>query len=184
MERITIPSSVKSVGEGAFAACDSLSEVNLREGLHDIELDAFNNWVSLEHVNIPPVAFVIDTERSICQLMRTAMPAERGRKLVVSKWMQYRSPSQLEEAKAKVNEIMGHRRQTEEEKIQCIREWFAYYHLLDVTTMLELAIWRCNVDAANAQDANARQASRRNCGSEMNVIIPGVLQFFDGSQKV
>ena len=59
-----------------------------------------------------------------------------------------------------------------------IREWFSYYNLLDVTTMLELAIWRCNMDG-NEQDAEARMASRQNCGNDMNVIIPAVLPFLE-----
>ena len=31
----------------------------------------------------------------------------------------------------------------------------------------------------NERDEEARQASRRNCGKDMNIIIPGVLQFVD-----
>ena len=60
-----------------------------------------------------------------------------------------------------------------------IREWFAYYERLDVTTMLELAIWKVNLDG-NERDAHARQASRQNCGGDMNVIIPAVLPFLEG----
>ena len=107
------------------------------------------------------------------------MPIELGRKLVVSKWMQCRSPSQLAHTEAKVNEILGRRHQPEGQKIALIREWFAYYHRLDVTTMLELAVWRANMNG-NEQSADARQASRQNCGSSMNVIIKGVLPFLEG----
>ena len=106
------------------------------------------------------------------------MRRPRWRPLVISKWMQYRSPSQLAQAEAKVNEILGRRQQTEEEKSQRIREWSAYYDLVDVTALLELAIWRVNMDG-NEKDAKARQARRENCGGDMNVIIPGVLQFLD-----
>ena len=78
-----------------------------------------------------------------------------------------------------MNQILDREGQAEGEKIESIRKWFAYYYLLDVTTMLELGIWRCNMDG-NEPGAEARQASRRNCGSDMNVIIPGVLQFSEG----
>ena len=67
-----------------------------------------------------------------------ALPAPWERKLVVSKWLQYRSPSQLALAEAKVNEILARPQQTEGQKITLIRERFAYYDRLDVTTMLEL----------------------------------------------
>ena len=73
-------------------------------------------------------------------------------------------------------EFLGRRRQTDGQKIALIREWFAYLDQSDVTTMLELAIWRANMNG-NEQDAEAKQARRRDCGSDMNVIIPGVLRF-------
>ena len=153
--------------------------MTLREGVHLIDYGAFGCY-SLEHINISPVAFVIDIRDRSCQLMRTTMPVPNWqKKLVVSKWMQYRSQRQLEQAEAKVNEILGRRRQTEGQKIALIREWFAYLDRLDVTTMLELDIWRCNING-NVQDAEARQASRRDGGSDMNVIIPGVLRFLEG----
>ena len=44
--------------------------------------------------------------------------------------------------------------------------------------MLELAIWRVNMDG-NERDGEARQASRRNCGSEMSIIIPGALEYLE-----
>ena len=98
--------------------------------------------------------------------------------LIVSKWMQYRSSSQLEQVEAKVNEILNLDEQREHEKIASIQNWFAYCDLLDVTTFLELAIWNVNMDG-NEQDAEGRQARRRSCGSDMNVIIPAVLQFLE-----
>ena len=107
------------------------------------------------------------------------MPVPQHRKLVVSKWMQYRSPGQLDQAQAKVWEILFRRHQPEGQKVALIREWFAYYERLDVTTMLELAIWRCNNSIM--QGAEARQAIRRSCGSDMNVIISGVLEYLERS---
>lgn len=180
LERITIPSSVALVEDRAFWVCRSLTEVTFLEGVHCVEDGAFRECPTLEHFNIPPAAFVIDIERSTCQLMRSTMPKPQNRTVVASKWLQYRSHRQLAQAEAKMNEILGYRDQTDDEKIDCIRKWFAYYYLLDMSTMLELAIWRCNVDG-NEQDADARYASRQNCGGDMNIIIPGVLSFLDGT---
>ena len=178
LERIVIPSSVKSVGKHSFMGCIRLAEVTLREGLQCLDAGAFD-LCPLQHINIPPVALVVDIERSSCRLMRTVMPTPRRRKLVLSKWMQYRSPHQIEQVEAKVNEILSRPRQPEGQKITLIREWFAYYDWLDVTTMLELAIWKANMDA-NASGANGRQRSRQNCGNDMSVIIPGALIFLEG----
>ena len=109
------------------------------------------------------------------------MPVHVGyeTKLVVSKWMQYRSPRQLAQAEAKVNEILGRHHQPVGQKVALIREWFAYYDRLDVTTLLELAIWRSNMNG-NEQNAEAKRMLRRSCGSDMNVIIPGVLEYLEG----
>ena len=147
----------------------------------DIASGAFIGCTALEHISIPPVALVVNTlDEGSNYLMRASMPkpSPLNRTVVVSKWMQYRSPSQLEQAEAKVNEILGRRQQTDEEKVASIREWFAYYDLLDVTTMLELAIWKANMNGTE-QSAEARKASRRNSGSDMNVIIPGVLRLLE-----
>ena len=103
--------------------------------------------------------------------------------------MQYRSPSQIEQAETKVNEILDRDEQRVEElvpedeqmeeKVVSIRNWFGYYNLLDVTTMLELAIWKANMDGNQEQDMETRQARRRSCGNDMSVIIPGVLDCLD-----
>ena len=61
-------------------------------------------------------------------------------------------------------------------------KWFAYYCLLDVTTILELAIWRVNMDG-NEQDAEARQERRRMSGSDMNIIIPGVVSYLEDGRE-
>ena len=181
LERIVVPSSVELIGAKAFMDCTRLSdgEVTLGEGVLCIQGEAFNGCPSLSRINIPPVAFVIGIRDSRCQLLRTAMTVPRRTTMVISKWMQYRSPDELGRAEAKVNEILGRHEATVEEKVASFRKWFAYYDRLDVTTMLELAIWRVNMDGFNEEDTEARQAIRRNCGNEMNIIIPGALEFLE-----
>ena len=194
LERITIPSSVTRVGTSAFRVCTSLAEVTLCEGVQLFYGGVFGGGVfdgctALEHINIPPVALVIDIRGGSCQLMRSMMPVTLGWKLVVSKWMQYRSPSQIEQAVTKVNEILDRDEprveelipedEHMEETVVSIRNWFGYYNMLDVTTMLELAIWKANMDGNQEQDMETRQARRRSCGNDMSVIIPGVLDCLD-----
>ena len=50
---VNIPESVKTVGEGAFQDCTSLTQVFLNDGLETIESDAFSGCTSLNSVNIP-----------------------------------------------------------------------------------------------------------------------------------
>ena len=178
LEHITIPSSVSFVGPGAFAGCTNLTEVTLLEGLQSIGYWSFMGCRALEHINIPPVAFVIDLDQSSCHVTRlSTMPTPHTTTLVVSKWMQYRSPTQLQRAEAKVHEILDRLPQTEDRCIFHLREWFTYCDLSDISTMLELAIWKARMMDDDELDAEARQASRRRCGIDLNVIVPGVLLY-------
>lgn len=52
-EEVTIASSVKTIGEGAFAACPNLKRVTLNEGLETIGVHAFFNCPALSDIAIP-----------------------------------------------------------------------------------------------------------------------------------
>jgi hypothetical protein len=51
--KIKIPSSVRTIANGTFAACHSLSQVTLFEGLESIKDEAFYDCTSLETIVIP-----------------------------------------------------------------------------------------------------------------------------------
>ena len=51
--KIRIPSSVRTIANGTFAACHSLSQVTLCEGLESIKDEAFYGCTSLETIVIP-----------------------------------------------------------------------------------------------------------------------------------
>ncbi|QKX39421.1 leucine-rich repeat domain-containing protein [Metamycoplasma hominis] len=50
--KVTIPSSVKEIGEGAFSGCENLKEVTLNEGLEKIGAEAFYK-TNIESITIP-----------------------------------------------------------------------------------------------------------------------------------
>ncbi len=53
IERIILPSTIKTIKEYAFANCNSLESINLVEGLEVIEDYAFGDTTSLKQVNLP-----------------------------------------------------------------------------------------------------------------------------------
>ena len=60
LHHIIIPSSVTSIGAGAFRNCVSLATIVLNNGLQRIGDSAFNNCTSLRHIIIPPSVTTID----------------------------------------------------------------------------------------------------------------------------
>ncbi len=59
LQRITLPESLKVIGEDAFAHCEELEEVNLPYGLRDIRDGAFYGCISLKRVLLPMTAKLI-----------------------------------------------------------------------------------------------------------------------------
>ncbi len=59
LQRITLPESLKVIGECAFAHCEELEEVNLPHGLRDIRDAAFYGCISLKRVLLPMTAKLI-----------------------------------------------------------------------------------------------------------------------------
>ena len=55
LEQITIPSSVKSIGDGTFTACESLKQITFEipSSLTSIEEDTFRSCSSLTQITIP-----------------------------------------------------------------------------------------------------------------------------------
>lgn len=53
IERVILPSTIKTIKEYAFANCNSLESINLVEGLEVIEDYAFGDTTSLKQVNLP-----------------------------------------------------------------------------------------------------------------------------------
>lgn len=81
-----------------------------------------------------------------------------------------------------INDILNRRGQTRKEMLDNICGLISYFELATVgVTILELAIWKVNMDEKSAKDSEARQACRESCGTAMNIIIKGVLQFFGGN---
>src|SRR5574344_2331031 len=49
----TIPSSITSIGQGAFSGCENIYEINIPEGVHRIDKEAFSACINLKHITLP-----------------------------------------------------------------------------------------------------------------------------------
>jgi hypothetical protein len=49
----TIPSSITSIGQGAFSGCENIYEINIPEGVHKIDNEAFSACINLKHITLP-----------------------------------------------------------------------------------------------------------------------------------
>ena len=49
----TIPSSVTSIGQGAFPCCNNIYDINIPEGVYKIGNNAFSGCINLKHITLP-----------------------------------------------------------------------------------------------------------------------------------
>ncbi len=61
LKRVSLPSTIKTIGYSAFSGCKYLEEINLPEGLERICEFAFANCDSLKTLNIPSTVKVIES---------------------------------------------------------------------------------------------------------------------------
>jgi hypothetical protein len=67
--------------------------------------------------------------------------------------------------------------------VEDMREWMFYLYRRDVSTLLELAIWKTGMnDNQPETDRAKREAIRDQLGNEMNIIIKGVMKYFGRHQ--
>ncbi|PID89834.1 MAG: hypothetical protein CSA97_06070 [Bacteroidetes bacterium] len=60
LESVSIPSTVKTIGEGAFSGCQDLTTVQLQEGLETIGIAAFINCTKLTAITLPTSLKTLD----------------------------------------------------------------------------------------------------------------------------
>jgi hypothetical protein len=59
LKKITLPSTVKYIGNNAFSGCTSLEEINLPEGLLVIGDEAFSGCAKLSKIEMPASIYII-----------------------------------------------------------------------------------------------------------------------------
>lgn len=62
LKKVTIPTSVETIGRWAFRLCENLEEINLPEGIRGIGEEAFLGCKKLSNITIPQSIKIIDKE--------------------------------------------------------------------------------------------------------------------------
>eukprot|EP00580_Thalassiosira_gravida_P014698 CAMPEP_0201681380 /NCGR_PEP_ID=MMETSP0494-20130426/51078_1 /ASSEMBLY_ACC=CAM_ASM_000839 /TAXON_ID=420259 /ORGANISM="Thalassiosira gravida, Strain GMp14c1" /LENGTH=503 /DNA_ID=CAMNT_0048165121 /DNA_START=376 /DNA_END=1889 /DNA_ORIENTATION=- len=179
--RINYPSSLIKIGGHAFAGCHSLTKVTLAGGgVVTIEGDAFGSCPSLDGVTIPPKAFIIEVGHVFtCQLVLTdngTIPLSDAKQMIVSpEHLNYISSCDLLEIENAITTILNDQGRTREENIEQVLALIKSRALFEVSTILELALWKINIDKIDDSTPGTRAECRVTCGSDY--IIPGVKSY-------
>mmetsp|Transcript_3935 Transcript_3935/g.8679 ORF Transcript_3935/g.8679 Transcript_3935/m.8679 type:complete len:430 (+) Transcript_3935:101-1390(+) len=165
LKQIKIPSSVTIIGGSAFHGCARLQEVEIFAKVLEIESAAFRGCRNF-CTKISSSAFVIAPQTCGSRLWKTtAISPHLGETALISTILTENRISKV---------IQGER--TWKQKLDHVRD---LCRLFDASSILELAIWKANMNEGNEKlGCEARQLCRTKCGSAMSIIIEGVLSFF------
>jgi len=194
LERINFPFTLIKIGHRAFSDCRSLKEVNLPERLEEIGDGAFQNCRLLDGITIPPKAFILEIESFseydeydhvsyweviTCRLVLTddgTFTLTRAKQMIISpEHLNYIRSSDLLEIENVINTIMNDRGHTREENIERVLALIKYHALFEVSTILELTLWKNEMNAMDDSNLATRADCRVMCGGDD--IIPGVLSY-------
>jgi len=195
LERMNCPSTLIRIGGIAFSECRSLTKVRLAGGVVTIEEDAFVDCDSLEGVTIPPKSFVIEVgsegnweeysdgnmEVFTCRLVltddRTVALTTAEQVIVSPEHLNYiRSCDLLDlQLENEITTIMNSRWRTREDNIERVLALIKPSALFEVSTILELALWKNKMDAIHDSNFGTRAECRVTCGADD--IIPGLVSY-------
>eukprot|EP00580_Thalassiosira_gravida_P001079 CAMPEP_0201603884 /NCGR_PEP_ID=MMETSP0492-20130828/4197_1 /ASSEMBLY_ACC=CAM_ASM_000837 /TAXON_ID=420259 /ORGANISM="Thalassiosira gravida, Strain GMp14c1" /LENGTH=359 /DNA_ID=CAMNT_0048067779 /DNA_START=263 /DNA_END=1338 /DNA_ORIENTATION=- len=162
LERIDCRSTTIRIGKGAFADCVSLTDVTLvglgGNIIMTMEANAFGNCRLLEGMTIPSKAFVVEVDgyrHFTCRLVRRNFDGNfahtDARKVVISpERLNYISSTihllEIENAIGAIANGNENELHAGEDKIERVHAWIAFRALAEVSTILELALWKSKMD--------------------------------------
>ncbi len=195
LKKIKMP-TVRTIGRGAFTNCRELSDVECGEGLRTLQSRAFINCPKLKRIALPLISNLIEDNVFIdCPNLTTVDLVGEIQQTVASLY--------LESWRNEMNNEMNRINQTlptiRDEKTSAIQQWMRssfsqlnHYKaehlklLKEATTLLELALWKvnldenegCRVDKEGTTRGGRKRARKEICvTSGAHVVIKNVLPF-------
>ncbi len=206
---IKLPSKVRTIGKGAFNGCIQLTDMELSEDLERIGGGAFNYCPRLRRIAMPLKedlfgedtiynVYMFSGCRDLSQVDLVGGIHKTVSSLLLESWR-----SEMKDEIDRINQDLPNiDPDNRYQKTATIRRWmervldrieyykYEHYTLLkEFTTLLELALWKANLDENVVEDAAAREAVRLTRGhlkrarkgrcitSGASVVIKNVLPF-------
>ena len=167
LERITIPRTVTEISKQTFWGCENLMEIGLHEGIERIHQSAFGGPF-LQRLKFPNLSTRLET---VIQLGQTDVEDKIDN---ISDLVE-RSGSEM--FVSDVRFVQGPHWITTRGILGRIDRLLTYYELKEATTLLELALWKSNIDQKEMKHININRDHYR-------IDIPGpvkntILQYLD-----
>ncbi len=193
LNKITM-SSVRTVGSGAFVYCKRLSDVECGEGLETLEESAFEDCHELKRIVLPLKDNVITSYvfRN-CPKLTTVDLVGGIHDTVASLHFESWRSDMMDEINW-INQVLSDRDRDDELKTAEIREWIRsvirkcdHYKLLnEAAALLELALWKTNLDdneGGEREGVRTTRGSRKRARKEIcvtsgaSIVIKNVMPF-------
>ena len=167
LESITLPSTITKVGAQAFRNCSKLREVILHEGMGNLGANVFEDCPSVKVFRFPLLSERIVLIANNWADLNNKVNEVRG----VVQWEDgdlFVPPAAMEDGN---NWNWG----SNIRDILCkIERLVSHYEMKEVTTIIELALWKVKLDQAGSNTANR---------SEYRIEVPGpvketILEYF------
>jgi len=193
LEDVALPATVSAVGGNAFGQCAALRRVALRGGIQRIEAGAFPPCAAapLERVATPSRALVVVADEEEEEegrrhfhwatggtLPRAALQRDDAALVVIAaECFSSLHPEEKGDVQAAVAGVLDLEMGWDEQRAR-LRDVLAPYemrHKEEITTILELGLWKAEMGGVDRADLCVRETCRVNCGADG--IIPYVLPF-------
>lgn len=147
LERITIPSTMSLIGIWAFKDCTNLREIVFVEQYKGVRFasNAFSGCTSLERFKFPGLSIRLT---NIIQAGQTDIEAKMDA-ITTIEWRggELSAPT-VHQQKENRRGVMEYLVNIDNEKMEKVLKWIAYYEIKEATTLLELALWKVKLDQA------------------------------------
>jgi len=180
LEQINCVSTLIRIGMGAFESCTSLVNMILMRGIMIIEANVFGNCRSLGWLTTTSKAFLMEvtTRDFTCRLViiNGIVTLSNAEQVIISpERLNYISSPDILEVKNTIMTIMNINERSREENIERVQALITSYAFVEVSTILELVLWKNKMDMMRDLNPGTRGECRVMCGADN--IIPGVMSF-------